>query len=40
MTAATQEEMMLILTFHPQVLEPTEIEVGQQEDTAGGHAAQ
>jgi len=39
MTAATQEEMTLILTFHPQVLEPTEIEVDQLEDIAGGHAA-
>jgi hypothetical protein len=39
MTAAIPGEMMLTLTFHPQVLERRETEVDRQADTAGGHAA-
>jgi hypothetical protein len=40
MTAATHAETMLIPTFHLQVLERTEIEVGHLEATAGGHVVQ
>ena len=40
MTAEIHGEMMLILTFHLRVLEPTEIEVDQLEATADGHALQ